>query len=73
MQLKSSSITVSTNRLREKLNHAYQVIRSSQAQPRHFDELWDLKELALMTAQESIVVPQSWMEDIERHCEIKMH
>ena len=62
-------VTVSTERLKDKLNQIYDVMR---ARPRAlsgtgpFEYLWDLKELALMEGRNSVQVPNTWLEELDQ-------
>ena len=66
MTLKPSFITVQTSQLKDQLNQMYDMMRAYGSSSRYFYELWELKELALSTAQETITVPANWLEEIER-------
>ncbi len=69
MQDKPASITIDTVQLRERLNRVYAAMKSSKnwaTSPQHFYDLWDLKELALLHEQETVKIPASWLDEIER-------
>lgn len=63
-----NSRVLSTEQLRERLNRVYAAMKTQGRQPARFYDLWDLKELALMNHQETVVVPSGWLEEIERQC-----
>lgn len=60
--------SMDTPELRERLNRLYLLVRnvSTPERRRHFELLWDLKELALMERRLSVEVPESWLEDLEQ-------
>lgn len=64
----TNSKMLNTDQLRERLNRIYSAMKSQGRQPARFYDLWDLKELALMNHQETVVVPSGWLEEIERQC-----
>ncbi|MBX9570664.1 MAG: hypothetical protein K2X77_17360 [Candidatus Obscuribacterales bacterium] len=64
-------VNLKTSDLRERLNKLYARMRSSSAERKlsdngRFDYLWDLKELALMQGTQSVDVPESWLDDLEK-------
>ncbi len=62
-------VKVNTADLKERLNRFYRGMRSASGNrldSGRFDYLWDLKELALMEGRQSIDVPESWLEEIEK-------
>lgn len=76
MQDKPSSITINTVQLRERLNRVYAAMRSAKnwaTGPQHFYDLWDLKELALLHDQETVRIPASWLEEVERSSNTVQH
>ncbi len=64
----SPFVEVETSKLREKLNRLYGAARNSgnRGGMRHFQDLWDLKELAMIERRSLVTVPQSWMEEVEK-------
>lgn len=64
-------VSVKTSDLRQRLNALYARMRGNAAQRQfgdsgRFDYLWDLKELALMKGSQSVDVPESWLEELEK-------
>lgn len=63
-------MSMKTADLKSRLNQLYRGIKSAKAGSRpdtsRFDYLWDLKELALMEGRQSIDVPETWLEEIEK-------
>jgi hypothetical protein len=57
-------IIVETAALKERLNKVYKA-RSGKSEPKSFDHLWDLKELALLEGKDSIEVPKPWLEELD--------
>ncbi len=67
MENETPSIIVATSELRERLNSYYSTLRSSgkvDFKARHFYDLWDLKELALLQERETVCVPAPWFDEI---------
>ena len=58
-------VTVTTNQLKDHLNKAYDVRRKKIAQLNSFENLWDLKEKALLEGKPSVDVPRTWMDELE--------
>ncbi len=67
MKPKNLFVSIETAALKEKLNRLYVSMRQgrTQLQPRHFQDLWDLKELAMMESSTAVLVPASWLEEVE--------
>ena len=70
----SPFLQVETAKLREKLNRIYGDSRSSgnRSTMMHFQNLWDLKELAMMERSQVVIVPQSWMDEVDKHEQIRL-
>ena len=69
MQDNRLSVVINTGNLREKLNSVYQAIKSGNHRsgtPRHFYDLWDLKELAMLEGHDTVTIPRGWLEEIEK-------
>lgn len=70
--LHERQVQISTPQLRARLNHIYNRLHPGNLsfnQTGHFDFLWDLKELALLEGRQSVEIPASWLEDLERACQ----
>lgn len=63
----NEKVSLKTSDLRDRLNKIYVQMRSGKCQPdsKHFDYLWDLKELALMHGNNTVDVPASWLDELE--------
>jgi hypothetical protein len=62
--------SISVRTLQDKLNSLYLRARGrhhSQAQSRHLDYLWDLKEMALIAGKSSVEVPEEWLLELEQY------
>jgi hypothetical protein len=62
-------VRVNTADLKERLNRFYKGMRSATGKrldTGRFDYLWDLKELALLEGRQSVDIPESWLEEIEK-------
>lgn len=70
----SPFVQVETAKLREKLNRLYGASRNTGTRGalRHFQDLWDLKELAMIERQSLVTVPQSWMDEVEKHEQVRL-
>lgn len=58
-----SFVQVKTDVLREKLNKFY---GGANKQPRHFQDLWDLKEMAMMEQRKDLMVPSTWLDEVDQ-------
>jgi hypothetical protein len=48
------------------LNRFYgQRTAKSASNLRHFQDLWDLKEMAMMERRNVMLVPQAWLEEVD--------
>ena len=61
----NETVTVTTNQLKDSLNRAYDACRKKSAQLNSFDNLWDLKERALVEGKSSVDVPRMWMDELD--------
>jgi len=60
-------ISVKTADLKSRLNKMYTGLRASgRADLSRFDYLWDLKELALMEGRQTVDIPETWLDEIEK-------
>lgn len=62
---KAQLVTVATNNLRERLNKIYSAGRGGSLQLNSFDQLWDLKEMALLEGKVSVEVPRTWLDELD--------
>ena len=64
--------TVTTDKLKEKLNQIYAAMRthtSTFASLGLLEYLWDLKELAILEGRQSVSVPATWLRELDCECE----
>lgn len=62
-------ISVKTSDLKARLNQMYlgvKQIKGRRPDLSKFDYLWDLKELALVEGRQTVDVPESWLDDVEK-------
>jgi hypothetical protein len=63
----SPFVQVETDSLRQKLNRFYGDRTAKGASNlRHFQDLWDLKEMAMMERRNIMLVPQAWLEEVDK-------
>lgn len=65
----SPEITVETCILKNRLTEAYTTLRAhgqSMSCVRHFQNLWDLKEQALVEQRDHVQVPSVWLRQVEQ-------
>lgn len=63
---KNPFVQVETDSLRQKLNRFYgQRTAKGASNLRHFQDLWDLKEMAMMERRNVMLVPQAWLEEVD--------
>jgi hypothetical protein len=61
-------ISVDTSQLKEKLNRMFTAMHGSKADrsnDRVFDQLWDLKELAILEGKKTIELPSQWLSELD--------
>jgi len=58
-------VTITTSSLKEQLNRLYETSHGKAARLDAFDQLWDLKEKALLEGKPSIDVPRNWLEQLD--------
>lgn len=58
-------VSVNTTDLKARLNRLYKGMRGKEAG--RFDYLWDLKELALLEGRNTVDVPETWLDELERN------
>lgn len=66
--MQNSDVSIETYVLRSRLNEAYTALRErgeSMGSVNHFQDLWDLKERALLEHRESVTVPAGWLYQVE--------
>lgn len=66
--MQNSDVSIETYALRSRLNDAYAALRKrgeSMACVSHFQDLWDLKERALLEHRDSVTVPSGWLYQVE--------
>ncbi len=67
--LKPHQVSIETGVLKNRLTEVYENLRlrgKSAMAVKHFEDLWDIKEKALLERQQSVVVPSGWLSQIER-------
>jgi hypothetical protein len=67
---KDKTVRIATSQLKQKLNAMYvrkHVKKNGTLEPafEKFNDLWDLKELALLERRESVDVPESWVAQMD--------
>ncbi len=70
--LKPQQVSIETGVLKNRLTAAYENLRmsgQSMAAVRHFEDLWDIKERALLERQQSVIVPSGWLNQLEQAAE----
>jgi hypothetical protein len=66
--LKPHQVSIETGELKKRLTDAYANMRLRGQSPmsvKHFEDLWDIKEKALLERQSSVVVPSGWLTKID--------
>lgn len=66
--MQQPEVTVETAMLKSKLTQAYAALRAkgqSMNTIDHFQDLWDLKEQALLQHKSRITVPSEWLYKVE--------
>jgi hypothetical protein len=58
-------VTIATSALKERLNKIYNADRKKTAQLNSFEDLWDMKEMALLEGKASLQVPRVWLDELE--------
>lgn len=64
----SSDVSIETYVLKSRLNDAYVAMRSrgqTMSTVSHFQDLWDLKEQALIERKKTVTVPSGWLYQVE--------
>ena len=66
---KDRTVRIATSQLKQKLNAMYvrKHVKHGTLEPafEKFNDLWDLKELALLERRESVDVPESWVAQMD--------
>jgi hypothetical protein len=66
--LKPQQVSIETGVLKDKLTTAYANLRQSgqsMMSVKHFEDLWDIKERALLEKQASVIVPSGWLSHLD--------
>lgn len=72
-------VRIETLRLRDRLNKLYDRLRSNSCQPMDtqskdcFTRLWDIKEQALISGDQSVLIPARWLDDLEHVANRETH
>lgn len=65
---RSNLTSLPTAQLRDRLNRIYDFMRGNRSDSclNRFDYLWDLKELAVSEGRNTVQIPDTWLEELER-------
>lgn len=66
--LKPQQVSIETGVLKNRLTAAYENLRmngQSMTAVRNFEDLWDIKERALLEKQQSVIVPSGWLSQLD--------
>lgn len=66
--LKPHQVSIETGVLQRRLTKVYESLQSrgeSAMAVKHFEDLWDIKEKALLERLPSVVVPSGWLSQID--------
>lgn len=64
-------VRIDTSKLRDRLNTLYDCLRANYGsrvdsdRNSHFVRLWDIKEQALISKEQSVQIPRSWLDELE--------
>jgi hypothetical protein len=64
-EAKEQLVTITTSSLKEQLNKLYESNHGKAVRLEAFDQLWDLKEKALLEGKPSIDVPRNWLDQLD--------
>ena len=66
---RSNLVSIPTDHLRDRLNRIFVAVRGNPRSHSHwgrFDYLWDLKEVAVLEKRNSVQIPDTWLDELER-------